>query len=700
MKTEKLFSFLSAAVLSFVISFGAAGCLVSGFQLNLENPTVLLLCCLCTAILSAGLLQCKYGSHGIGCILALICGYLWHRGIAAEQFLSLVYRISYVYDSAYGWGVLRLTEDAWNAGLADYPVAIFGGLIALAVSITLCRRKSAWLAVIPALTLLLPCLVVTDTVPGELSLFLLIVGLSLLILTNTVRRENAAQGLRLMAMAAIPVLLAVTVLFLSIPRRSYVNRTEAVHNLLAACMQDFPSFVESTGQELALSLHGGTQETVNLKTIGPKVNYTYPVMEVTSQEGGRLYLRGQHYDHYDGTGWTSTAGQTEHFFLPGTSAGSVTVRTRGHRTLLYLPYYPGEETVLTGGLLENTGNLRQYTLQRQVLPENWEDTVLDADHFLQLSPSEQTLQAMQPYLMLPQQTRSRAQELLNGLTGNSATEKARIIASLVRSSAEYDLNTPRMPETEGDFALWFLREADTGYCVHFATAATVLLRAADIPARYVTGYLTEAATGQTVTVTAKDAHAWAEYYEPALDCWMILEATPSGAAIPVPLPQSTAEPQTAPAPAEVPTQPEIPEHPTTAETTPSPSAPTETEAPRNSLYRLKGIAAMLFSLGLSLLALTLQRFVRLQLRQNARRNGDPNTQALACWQETELLSRLLKQAPPEELLHLANKAKFSQHTITPEERHCFDSYLRCCRQLLREKPWYIRLIHQYLFAAY
>ena len=109
---------------------------------------------------------------------------------------------------------------------------------------------------------------------------------------------------------------------------------------------------------------------------------------------------------------------------------------------------------------------------------------------------------------------------------------------------------------------------------------------------------------------------------------------------------------------------------------------------------------MLFSLGLSLLALTLQRFVRLQLRQNARRNGDPNAQALACWQETELLSRLLKQAPPEELLHLANKAKFSQYTITPEERHCFDSYLRCCRQLLREKPWYIRLIHQYLFAAY
>ena len=40
-----------------------------------------------------------------------------------------------------------------------------------------------------------------------------------------------------------------------------------------------------------------------------------------------------------------------------------------------------------------------------------------------------------------------------------------------------------------DFAIWFLTEADTGYCIHFATAAVVLLRAAGIPARYVDGYV-------------------------------------------------------------------------------------------------------------------------------------------------------------------------------------------------------------------
>ena len=63
-----------------------------------------------------------------------------------------------------------------------------------------------------------------------------------------------------------------------------------------------------------------------------------------------------------------------------------------------------------------------------------------------------------------------------------------------------------------DFATWFLNESDTGYCVHFATAGTLMLRALGIPARYVTGYYATAYANQTVTVTTDNAHAWVEYY--------------------------------------------------------------------------------------------------------------------------------------------------------------------------------------------
>ena len=69
-----------------------------------------------------------------------------------------------------------------------------------------------------------------------------------------------------------------------------------------------------------------------------------------------------------------------------------------------------------------------------------------------------------------------------GLTEDmSVTQVADIIGNYVRGSAKYNLQTPKMPQEQEDFALWFLNDSDRGYCIHFASAATVLLRAAGIP---------------------------------------------------------------------------------------------------------------------------------------------------------------------------------------------------------------------------
>ena len=69
------------------------------------------------------------------------------------------------------------------------------------------------------------------------------------------------------------------------------------------------------------------------------------------------------------------------------------------------------------------------------------------------------------------------------------------------------------------------------------------------------------------------------------------------------------------------------------------------------------------------------------------------------WQEAELLSRLLHQPSPEALEALAQKAKFSQHTLTAEELTQFTAYLTDARHQLEQKPWYLRLIYKYLYAA-
>lgn len=80
---------------------------------------------------------------------------------------------------------------------------------------------------------------------------------------------------------------------------------------------------------------------------------------------------------------------------------------------------------------------------------------------------------------------------------------------------------------------YFLNESRKGYCVYFASAATLIFRQAGIPARYVEGFvitpdmMREGDADGNVTVTVKDdkAHAWAEIYIAGYG-WIPVEVTP------------------------------------------------------------------------------------------------------------------------------------------------------------------------------
>lgn len=80
----------------------------------------------------------------------------------------------------------------------------------------------------------------------------------------------------------------------------------------------------------------------------------------------------------------------------------------------------------------------------------------------------------------------------------------------------------------------FLLETKDGYCVQFATAATLILRELGIPARYVQGYLandfyeSKDDEGNKIyrsSVTDEDAHAWVEVWIDGLG-WRTIEVTP------------------------------------------------------------------------------------------------------------------------------------------------------------------------------
>ncbi len=96
-------------------------------------------------------------------------------------------------------------------------------------------------------------------------------------------------------------------------------------------------------------------------------------------------------------------------------------------------------------------------------------------------------------------------------------------------NTSYSLTPPELPDGV-DPIVFFLEDSRQGYCMHYASAATMLLRRMGVPARYVSGYVVasanfkEADTAYELQVMDNMAHAWVEIYLDGIG-WVPVEAT-------------------------------------------------------------------------------------------------------------------------------------------------------------------------------
>jgi transglutaminase-like putative cysteine protease len=115
---------------------------------------------------------------------------------------------------------------------------------------------------------------------------------------------------------------------------------------------------------------------------------------------------------------------------------------------------------------------------------------------------------------LPRGRNPRSLELARALRERAGTDAAFVAAALdyLRTGGfVYSLEPEQLGSEQVDDLLFRTR---TGFCGHYASAFTTLVRAAGVPARVVTGYLGGEwnPVGGYVVVRQSDAHAWVEVW--------------------------------------------------------------------------------------------------------------------------------------------------------------------------------------------
>ena len=128
----------------------------------------------------------------------------------------------------------------------------------------------------------------------------------------------------------------------------------------------------------------------------------------------------------------------------------------------------------------------------------------------------------------------RSLEEIGGVPREDITRAVRTVRKYISKDTEYNLSPGSLPEGK-DFVKYFLEEKKMGYCIHYAAAGMLALRAMGVPARYVEGFVIadenyETAVENpdgTITVSLKDmnAHAWVEIYLDGFG-WFPVEMTP------------------------------------------------------------------------------------------------------------------------------------------------------------------------------
>lgn len=751
---------LSASVfLVFLALYAGVFAMVDAFSLTVDASAVTQMCLL-FALLSALLYSVPRQSLCTG-LLFVACGllalYTWGRWEAfANGARVLFHQVSLGFHQAIPsilfYELPRALSHGYQRQCATVFLSVAIPLLALWVCPWLTLGWPVWPAVgAVAGLMIVPLLILVQPSPLTLAAFLLF--LSLVILSRKGFRESAVTGAKRVFAALVPVALVMALLGALLPA-GFNPRPMWLEDLRLS-LQALPN------SDFALGI-GGNKTVIpgeqDFSSAGPLRFNGHTVLQIrTNSRERQLLLRGFSAGQYTARGWMPLntdsdpyplIGQTDSrspFNYPYQSQPYVDTATiriidmASYSDYYYIPYYPSElpqdAAFVQDSYLERPSGTDEYYFSfappsqmnstatidsanadaayyaeyqyRQWVRRNYLDVPYDllsdeAAEFIRFFEDPPFEHPGEVELALPGggvTTWCWADVYSDGsdqYTRYMSTANA--ISDLLASFTEYDQSTPVTPAGE-DFVSHFLTNSRRGYCLHYASAATLMLRSIGIPTRFTSGYVARSSRpNSVVNVPDRNAHAWVEIYIDGFG-WQPVDVTPgfSGggnladfegthpSASPSPSP-SAATPTPSPTPS-----------PTQATPSPAPSTrlPHTLSAPLlYFLYTLLALLAVILLFGLIYLQ------YRLRLSRLSKKCADPDTNkaVIALYRYLLALERRAKVPIPQTPVDLAQKAHFSQHIITIEELSRMQTFAKAAAQTAKLQPLFRRLRLKYLFA--
>ncbi|WP_449075528.1 transglutaminase-like domain-containing protein [Ruminococcus sp.] len=537
---------------------------------------------------------------------------------------------------------------------------ILNGLFSFLIS----RIKSIKIAGLLSIALLVPCFVLVNTLPDLVPLLIIFTVLFALYFSSQTRQLNYTHSGVITAVCSVILAVLITVLAVINPVADYErpkwqdNMLNTVQTLTGMKTYNGSGKISSAFAEVG----NNVSSEVDFSNAGALKQTGTKVMTVVTDLNGRIYLKGMSYANYENNKWSVLTDEQANDYPQDFQAfimtanyqerSTVTIDTVNKESIVYTPYYLASIndtfSPVCDVLVSNSDKATNYSMSVMPYSESELDNfsmdfssqVYDYDNFVK-----------NYYLKLPYDTKLAMLKIAeeNNLTGVSTQNIPQAVKQFVSHSASYSLNTQKVPDGR-DVAEWFLNDAETGYCMHFANAAAVMLRALGVPARYVTGYCADVVDGKAI-VTSDNAHAWVEYYDSSIG-WIPLDATSSDFVVV----QATESIQ-----------------PTTQSQTTSPTVQPTTQAQTTKPVKTEVKAkistpAIIVIIILLIIALAILRIILIRYyRKYSFTHKDYKSRVICIYRYLNKLSVHSKIRISKKIENICTKAKFSTHNISDGE---------------------------------